>query len=67
MTLLKLEGRYLNLEHVAVVEVEDDGVVVVTPYEVLRLSGPDAERLLLAAERLAAHAEGRLEMPALRG
>jgi hypothetical protein len=63
MNLLKLEGRYLNLEYVAVVEVFDGGIEVVTPYEVLRLSGPDADKVLRAIDRLADQARQRLERP----
>jgi hypothetical protein len=61
MNLLKLESRCLNLEHVAVVEVWNDGVEVVTPYEVLRLTGADAEKVLRAIDRLAEQTRRRLD------
>ena len=61
MNLLKLDGRYLNLEHVAVVEVRDDGLDVVTPYEVLHLAGADAAMVLRAIDQLAEQTRQRLE------
>jgi hypothetical protein len=63
MSLLKLDRRYLNLEHITLVALNDDGIEVVTPYEVLRLDGADAETVLLAVERLAAQTRRRLELP----
>jgi hypothetical protein len=53
MTLLKLDHRYLNLEHITSIEIHDRRIEVVTPYEVLHLSGPDADKVLRAAARLA--------------
>jgi hypothetical protein len=57
---LKLERRYLNLSHVAAVCLEDDQVEVVTPYEVVRLHGRDADQVLLAMDRLARQTEREL-------
>jgi hypothetical protein len=64
MVLLKLHGRYLNLEHVVVVEVDGDGLEIVTPFEVLRLAGADAGKVLRVLEALARQAERRLELAA---
>jgi hypothetical protein len=64
MFFLKLTRRYVNLHHVAVVCLESQAVEVVTPYEVVRLEGRDAERVLRALERLAATAATQLDLPA---
>jgi hypothetical protein len=64
MFFVKLKRRYLNLHHVAVVCREHELVEVVTPYEVLRLEGRDAERVLRAVERLAAETAAQLAPPA---
>jgi hypothetical protein len=53
MVILKLEQRYLNLAHITSVSRVGEVVEVVTPYEVVRLRGEDAERLLAAMRRLA--------------
>jgi hypothetical protein len=65
MWVLKLGERFLNLGHVTAVCLEDDVLEVVTPYEVVRLTGDDAERVLEAMERLAeqTNTELDLEMP----
>ncbi|HZT81459.1 MAG TPA: hypothetical protein VFA26_14620 [Gemmataceae bacterium] len=57
MYVIKLERRYLNLSHVASVCVGDGGVEVVTPYEVVRLAGRDADSVVRAMERLARQTE----------
>jgi hypothetical protein len=67
MNLLKLEDCYLNLDHITSVAVRGERVEVVTPFEVMRLCGPDAERVLLAVERLAGRTEERLQLPAVGG
>jgi hypothetical protein len=64
VSLLKLEDRYLNLDHITLAVVNEDGVEVVTPYEVLRLGGRDADTVLLALDRLATQTRRRLELPA---
>lgn len=63
MPFLKLEYRYLNLRHVVSVLEVPYGVEVVTPYEVVRLTGPDAQRVLDAVDRLADRACERLRLP----
>jgi hypothetical protein len=57
MSFLKLEQRYLNLSHVVSVCEVAYGVEVVTPYEVVRLTGADAQRVLDAVDRLAERCE----------
>jgi hypothetical protein len=63
MPFLKLEQRYLNLSHVVSVEEVSYGVEVVTPYEVVRLTGSDAQRVLEAVERLANRAWPQPQRP----
>ena len=76
MNLLKLECRYLNLEHLTSVTVRENGIEVMTPFELMRFSGADAERVLWAVERLAEEAhvffrarakDGGFEVPAKLG
>jgi hypothetical protein len=59
MVFLKLQQRYLNLDHVTSVVRQADKIEVVTPYEVLRLTGEDAACVLQALEQIAGQqAEG---------
>jgi hypothetical protein len=64
MFVLKLEQRYLNLSHIVSASREHGRLEVVTPFEVVRLSGPDAERVEQALERLAGRTDLRLGLPA---
>jgi hypothetical protein len=64
MFVLKLEQRYLNLSHVVSASREHGRLEVVTPFEVVRLGGADAERVEQALERLAGRTDLRLGMPA---
>lgn len=65
MPFLKLEQRYLNLTHVVSVCEAAYGVEVVTPYEVLRLTGTDAERVREVMDWLADRIDERLDLPKL--
>jgi hypothetical protein len=64
MFVLKLERRYLNLIHVVSASRERGRLEVVTPYEVVRLSGADATRVEQALKRLAGRTDLRLGLPA---
>jgi hypothetical protein len=63
MFVLKLEQRYLNLSHVVSASRERGRLEVVTPYEVVRLTGADAARVEQALERLAGRTDLRLGLP----
>ena len=61
MVFLKLQQRYLNLDHVTSVVRQAEQIEVVTPYEVLRLTGEDAACVLQALDHIAGRqAEGGL-------
>jgi hypothetical protein len=64
MFVLKLEQRYLNLSHVVSASRERGRLEVVTPFEVVRLTGADAARVEQALERLAGRTDMRLGLPA---
>jgi hypothetical protein len=64
MFVLKLEQRYLNLSHVVSASREEGRLEVVTPYEVVRLTGAEAARVEQALERLAGRTDRRLGLEA---